>query len=97
MVKWLLKLRLGPGLVSISPFKSSFRERKETENVKTNILTNTPLIFLNLENRNILIVLHTKIPRLNDKRNTDKVVKMLQENDITLKAISISYSFILIC
>ena len=58
--------------------------------MKTNILTNTPLIFLNLENRNILIVLHTKIPRLNDKRNTDIVVKMLQENDITLKAIPIS-------
>ena len=90
MVKWLLKLRLGPGLVSISPLKSSFRERKETENVKTNILTNTPLIFLNLENRYILTVLHTKIPRLNDKKNTDIVVKMLQENDITLKAISIS-------
>ena len=80
MVKWLLKLRLGPGLVSISPLKSSFGERKETKNVKTNILTNTSLIFLNLENRNILIVLHTKIPRLNDKNNIDIVVKMLQEN-----------------
>ena len=65
MVKWLLKLRLGPGLVSISPLKSSFHEKKETKNVKKNILTNTPLIFLNLENRNILIVLHTKISRLN--------------------------------
>ena len=90
MVKWLLKLRLGSGLVSISRLKSSFRERKETKNVKTNILTNTSLIFLNLENRNILIVLHTKIPRLNDKKNIDIVVKMLQENDIPLKAISIS-------
>ena len=90
MIKWLLKLRLGPGLVSISPLKSSFREKKkETKNVKTNILTNTPLIFLNLENRNILIVIHSKIPRLNDKKNTDIVAKMLQENDITLKAISI--------
>ena len=48
------------------------------------MLTNTPLIFLNLENRNILIVWHTKIPRLNDKKNIDIVVKMLQENDITL-------------
>ena len=55
-----------------------------------NILTNTPLIFLNLESRNILIVLHAKIPRLNDKKNVDIVAKMLQENDITLKAISIS-------
>ena len=53
------------------------------------MLTNTPLIFLNLENRNILIVIHSKIPRLNDKKNTDIVAKMLQENDITLKAISI--------
>ena len=70
--------------------KSRFREKKETKNVKTNILTNTHLIFLNLENRNILIVLHTKIPRLNEKKNIDIVVKMLQENDITLKAISIS-------
>ena len=58
--------------------------------MKTNILTNTPLIFLNLENINILIVLHTKIPRLNDKKNTDIVLKILQENDITLKAISTS-------
>ena len=89
MVTWLLKLRLGPGLVSISPFKSSFHVRKETKNVKPDILTNTPLIFLNLENRNILIVLHTKIPKLHDKKKIDIVVKMLQEN-ITPKAISIS-------
>ena len=88
MVKWLLKLRLGPGLVSISPLKSSFREKEKQK--CENILTNTPLIFLNLESRNILIVLHAKIPRLNDKKNIDIVVKMLQENDITLKAISIS-------
>ena len=79
MVKWLLKLRLGPGLVSISQLKSIFREKKETKNVEINILTNTPLIFLNLENRNILIVLHAKIPRLNDKKNIDIVVKMLEE------------------
>ena len=90
MVKWLLKLRLGSGLISISPLKSSFRERKETKNVKTNILTNTPLISLNLENRNILIVLHTKIQKLNDKKISDIVVKMLQENDATPKAILIS-------
>ena len=44
---------------------------------------------LNLENRDILIVLHTKIPKLNDKKNIDIVVKMLQENYITPnKAIS---------
>ena len=65
-------------------------KKNETKNVKTNILINTPLIFLNLENRNILIVLHMKIPRRNDKKNIDLVVKMLQENDMTLKAISIS-------
>ena len=52
--------------------------------MKTNILRNTPLIFLNLENRNILTILHTKIPKLNDKKNIGIVVKMLQENDITL-------------
>ena len=57
--------------------------------MKTNILTNTPLVFLNLQNRNILIVLHTKIPKINDKKNMDVVVKMLQENDITPKPISI--------
>ena len=91
MLKWLFKLRLGPELASASPLNSSFREKKkEIKNVKTNIPTNTPLIFLNLENRNILIVLHTKIPRLNDEKNIDMVVKMLQENDITLKARSIS-------
>ena len=83
MVKWLLKLRLEPGLVSVSPLKRSFREKKETKNVKTNIISNSPLIFLNLENRNIFIVLPTKIPRLNDKKNIDIVVKMLKENDIT--------------
>ena len=49
--------------------------------MKTNIATNTPLISLNLENRNILIVLHMKIPKLNDKKIIDIVVKMLQEND----------------
>ena len=90
MVKWLLKLRLGHELVSISPLKSSFHKKKETKNVKTYILTNTPLIFLNLENRNIFIALLMKIPRLNDKKNIRIVVKMLQENDITLKAVSIS-------
>ena len=58
--------------------------------METNILTNTLLIFLNHEKRNILIVLHTKNPKLNDKRNIGIVVKMLQEIDMTLKAISIS-------
>ena len=33
------------------------------------------------------MVLHTKIPKLNDKKYIDIVVKMLQENDITPKAI----------
>ena len=63
-------------------------KKKETKNVKTNILTDTPLIFLNLEN--ILIVLHTKIPKLNDKKKFDIVFKMLQENDILPKPISTS-------
>ena len=58
--------------------------------MKTNILPNTPLIFLNLEDRNILIALHTKIPKLNDKKNIDMVVKMLQEIHIITKAISTS-------
>ena len=61
--------------------------------MKINILTNTPLIFLNLENINILVVLHAKIPKLNDKKSIDVVDKMLQENDITRKAISISLRF----
>ena len=65
-------------------------KKKETKNVKTNVLTNNPLIFLNLKNKSILIVLHTKIPKLNDKKNIDIVVKMLQVNDVTSKAISIS-------
>ena len=72
-------------LVSISLLKSSFREK----NVKTNILTNTPSIFLSLVNRNILIVLHTKIPKINDKKSIDINIKLIQENDITPKAISI--------
>ena len=88
MVKWLFKLCFRPGLISISPLKSSFHEKKR-KNVKTNVLMNTPLIFLNLENRNILIVLHTKTPKINDKKNIDIFLKMLQENDITPKAISI--------
>ena len=71
--------------------KSSFCEKKkETKNVKTNKLTSTPLIFLNLENRNIIIVLHTKTPKLNDKKNIDIVVKMLQGNDNAPNVISIS-------
>ena len=53
--------------------------------MKTNILENTPLVFLNLENRNILIVLLTKNPKLNDKKNTDIIAKILQENDIIPK------------
>ena len=77
--------------------ESSFREKKETKNVETNILISTPLIFLNLENRNILIVLHTKIPKLTDKKNIDIVPKVLQENDVTLKAISISLRWHLKC
>ena len=90
MVKWLFKLLFGSGLVSISPQKVAFVKKKETKNVETNILISTPLIFLNLENRNILIVLYTKIPKLNDEKNIDIVPKVLQENDVTLKAISIS-------
>ena len=59
--------------------------------MKTNILTTTPLMFLNLENKNNLILLHTKTPKLNDKFFFDIVVKMLHENEnITLKAILIS-------
>ena len=58
--------------------------------MKTNILTNIPVIFLSLENRNILIVLHTKILKLNNKKNIDIVVKMLQEKGITPKAILLS-------
>ena len=53
--------------------------------MKTNILENTPLVSLNLENRNVLIVLLTKNPKLNDKKNTDIIAKMLQENDIIPK------------
>ena len=72
--------------------KSSFckKKKKETKNVKTNKLTSTPLIFLNLENRNIIIVLHTKTPKLNDKKNIDIVVKMLQGNNNAPNVISIS-------
>ena len=58
--------------------------------MKTNVVTNTPLIFLNLENRNILLVLHMNIPKLNGKKNINKVDKMLQENDIAPKTVSIS-------
>ena len=53
--------------------------------MKTNILENTPLVFLNLENRNVLIVLLTKNQKLNDKKNTDIIAKILQENDIIPK------------
>ena len=42
-----------------------------------NLLTNTPAIFLNLEKVNILLVLYTKIPKLNGKENIDIGVKML--------------------
>ena len=75
---------LGPGLISISPLKNSFREKKDIKNVKTNILTNTPLIFWNLENRNILIVLHTKIPKLNDRKNIDTVAKTTPINGVEI-------------
>ena len=50
----------------------------------------TPRARISFKNKNILIVLHTKIPKLNDKKNIDIVVKMLQVNDVTSKAISIS-------
>ena len=90
MVRWLFKLHLGPRLVSISLLKVASVKKKETKNVKTNKLTSTPLIFLNLENRNIIIVLHTKTPKLNDKKNIDIVVKMLQGNDNAPNVISIS-------
>ena len=73
-----------------STLKVAFAEKKRNKNVKTNILTNIPLIFLSLENRNILIVLHTKILKLNNKKNIDIVVKMLQEKGITPKAILLS-------
>ena len=90
MVRWLFKLHLEPRLVSISLLKVASVKKKETKSVKTNKLTNTPLIFLNLENRNIIIVLHTKTPKLNDKKNIDIVVKMLQGNNNAPNVISIS-------
>ena len=62
---------------------------KRNKKCENNTLTNTPSIFLNLENRNIMIELHAKIPKLNGKKNIDIVVKMLQENDLTPKATSI--------
>ena len=72
--------------------KKLSKKNKQTENVKTNILTNTPLIFLDLEKRNMLMVLHTKIPKFNDKKNIAIVVKMLYENDSAPTAmISISF------
>ena len=76
-VKKLFKLGFWPELVSISPLKNSFREVKKTKNVKTNILKKTSSIFVNLEQRNILIVLHKKIPKLNVKENIDTNIKML--------------------
>ena len=76
MIKGLFKLRLGPGLVSISPLKNSL-EKKNKKNVKTNILTKTPLIVLNLGKRNSLLILRKKIPKPNDKKNIDMAVKML--------------------
>ena len=60
MVKWKFEFRLGPELVPISPLEKCFRKKKTT-NVTTNILTNTPLIFLNFEKRNNLSILHAKI------------------------------------
>ena len=53
--------------------------------MKANILTNTPLIFLNLKKRNILIVLPTTIAKLMIKTNIDIVVKILQENIVFTK------------
>ena len=52
--------------------------------MKTNILTNTPVVFLNPEEKNSLLVLYTKFQKLNDKKNIDIVVKMLKENYIIL-------------
>ena len=63
--------------------------KKKKQKCENKILTNTPLIFLNLVNRNILIVLLTKNPKVNDKKSIDIVIKMIQENSITPKVISI--------
>ena len=69
----MFKLYLGLGLVLIFLLKNSFQEK----NVKTNILGNTPLIFLNLEKRNILLVLRTEISKLDDNENIYMAVKIL--------------------
>ena len=47
-------------ILQITPWAQITNKQKK---VKTNILTKTPVIFLNLENRKILIVLHTKNPK----------------------------------
>ena len=52
--------------------------------MKTNLLTNTSVLFLNLEKKNNLLVLYTKFQKLNDKKNIDIVVKMLRQNYILL-------------
>ena len=65
----------------------AFVKKEQTKIVKTDILTNTPLIYLNFEKRNILIVLHAKGPKPNDKKNIDIVLKMLQENIEIVKII----------
>ena len=49
---------------------------KYTNKGKLDILTETPLTDLNLI-INIFLALHTKIPKLSDKKNLDMVVKML--------------------
>ena len=43
--------------------------------MRTNKLTKTLLIFPKLEKINMLIELHTKISKLNDKKNINIVVK----------------------
>ena len=49
---------------------------KYTKKEKSDILTEPPLIVLNLI-INIFLVLHMKIPKLSDKKNLNMVVKML--------------------
>ena len=71
IVKWLFKLRFGPELVSISTLKNSFHKKRSKKYENKYTSKHSFNLTKSWKKKYFLIVLHTKISKLNDKKNID--------------------------
>ena len=77
MVKWLIKLHLGSGVISISSLKISFREKQTNKKCENKYSNKYSFNLSKSWKKKYLFVLNTKIPKDNDRKNIYMIVKML--------------------